>query len=973
MSGEDLMSGFDLRLMSWGDGSEVPTSEKNLVVVGTDNDDLLHIRIFDAAGNRIKDTDETQLPDRAGAVASLKQQLPGLLPPHVLTVAENEQVIAEVTSIVGQTLMSDSSPGTETWIDHVATEFDRAWHEGQRPQIEDFLAKARGDGQRLFAELLRIELQRRKRLGQSPTAAEYEHRFSDHSDAVRAAFQSEGLPIGPADGPPATVTRRPGETAEDDHGATLTYSYRKPDGRVESLVGAEGRAKLRRTFPIGSILQGRYVIESELGHGGMGLVYRGRDQRLGDRPVAIKVILPDERRGTIGEANARAAFEEEARLGANLVHPAIATVYDFDLHEDVPFTVFEYIPGETLGSLLRRRGRLPLDEVRLIIGPLAQALDFAHSRYIVHRDLKPENIRATEQGQFKVLDLGLAREFLRESDWSGFTGTPAYASPEQAAGLPCDGRTDQYSLALIAFELLTGRRPFESQSVGELLDMHRNREPVRPQSLRADLPEPVCEALLQALARDPNQRFRTCEHFALALGCQLLSATASPPQVLAVAQLHYLTGRWRSSLLDNQDDRDHVTRLFQWPLPRYRAGANGRFIVLTPDSIWAAYRDEIRRWPLESLVRMRSWGKDLHLRFRGGKRRLRQSFHFFSRQECQQWSERIKQLCESLKAASRNDAAGRALEIRVEPVVLLQQQPDARYQSLGLVAARHSSRAAVEFLLQIQGAMLGADAVVSISQETLPGPDLSIQRVRGTAIRFVDDEGRMEFRSQQFASLVLKLMGRMLGLILGFLGLEAFIVVRVIASSHRGLPAELSAELSGHLGTALGYLFALALWPLFIVVLTRRLLWPQLLRPAALAVLALAVRPIAIALGQALLLFRTRLSDNPYIFYAIFLYGLYALIPVRVMCLVMKRAWPAYANFRRLMGSSPRTVPVNRTAISLPAMAVSLLFGIALLGFYLSGGQDPVARFIILEKQVSKQQAQTKALERRFEGLYGAK
>lgn len=95
--------GFDLRLMSWGDGSGAPTSGKNLVVVGTDNNGLLHIRIFDAAGNRIKDTDETQLPAQAAAIATLKQQLPGLLPPHVLTDAEKVQVIAEATSIVGQT------------------------------------------------------------------------------------------------------------------------------------------------------------------------------------------------------------------------------------------------------------------------------------------------------------------------------------------------------------------------------------------------------------------------------------------------------------------------------------------------------------------------------------------------------------------------------------------------------------------------------------------------------------------------------------------------------------------------------------------------------------------------------------------------------------------------------------------------------------------------------------------------------
>ena len=103
---------------------------------------------------------------------------------------------------------------------------------------------------------------------------------------------------------------------------------------------------------------------------------------------------------------------------------------------------------------------------------------------MVHRDLKPENIRATEQGLFKVLDLGLAREFGRDVEWSGFAGTPAYASPEQASDLPCDGRADQYSLALVAFELLTGRRLFRARDPYDLLAMHRGAEPV---ALTSDL------------------------------------------------------------------------------------------------------------------------------------------------------------------------------------------------------------------------------------------------------------------------------------------------------------------------------------------------------------------------------------------------------------------------------------------------------------------------------------------------------
>ena len=220
--------------------------------------------------------------------------------------------------------------------------------------------------------------------------------------------------------------------------------------------------------------------------------------------------------------------QKEARLGANLTHPAIATVYDYGFHDDMPFTVFEYLHGQTLGELRRSRGRLPLEEVRLIIGPLAQALDFAHGRHVVHRDLKPENIRATEQGLFKILDLGLAKEFRRDVDWSGFAGTPAYAAPEQAAGKACDGRTDQYALALIAFELLAGRRLFECRDPHELLAMHRETQPTGLATDLADAPEAVRLALARALSEDPNARFATCGDFAVALGCQLLSA--APPR-----------------------------------------------------------------------------------------------------------------------------------------------------------------------------------------------------------------------------------------------------------------------------------------------------------------------------------------------------------------------------------------------------------------------------------------------------------
>src|SRR5262249_9762188 len=154
------------------------------------------------------------------------------------------------------------------------------------------------------------------------------------------------------------------------------------------------------------ILLNRYGLESLLGQGGMGQVYLARDAVL-QRPVAVKLIRPLDPRlrdRSLHETSLRDAFIGEARIGANLTHPAIATVFDSGFQEGEPFIVFEYIAGETLRDVIRQRGRLPLEEVRLILGPLAQALDFAHSHHVVHRDLKPDNIRATTQGYFKILD-----------------------------------------------------------------------------------------------------------------------------------------------------------------------------------------------------------------------------------------------------------------------------------------------------------------------------------------------------------------------------------------------------------------------------------------------------------------------------------------------------------------------------------------------------------------------------------------
>jgi serine/threonine protein kinase/tetratricopeptide (TPR) repeat protein len=505
--------------------------------------------------------------------------------------------------------MGDRPPGTQTWIDALASPFDRAWWSGLRPRIEEYLAGVEKSRRPLLlGELLRVELEYRRKAGEAPALEEYQRRFAGYPEVVQAAFaapETVSFRRSPtADPIPSGQRVAAQDTGEADEEATLSYSVLKEDGQIEPLLAPEHHHVLEATFRPRVLVQDRYRIEQELGRGGMGRVYLARDTRL-DRPVAIKVSLLLGRDRIMNREHIeelRQSFAEEARLGANLTHPAIATVYDYGFHDNKPFTVFEYLHGQTLGELRSTRGRLTLEEMRLIIGPLAQALDFAHGRHVVHRDLKPENIRSTEQGLFKILDLGLAKEFLRDVDWSGFAGTPAYAAPEQAGGKACDGRTDQYALALIAFELLAGRRLFESRDRRVLLELHRDAPPTGIDEFLPDVPAVIHQALARALSKDPNDRFATCSDFAVALGCQLLRTPEPVPEILMEADVERMAvGRfgWRLSLGYGAgvELNPILERAKRWLLRR----SNSVRLVLTRDRLWAFYRTEIQDWSFEQI------------------------------------------------------------------------------------------------------------------------------------------------------------------------------------------------------------------------------------------------------------------------------------------------------------------------------------------------------------------------------------
>ncbi len=268
---------------------------------------------------------------------------------------------------------------------------------------------------------------------------------------------------------------------------------------------------------------GRFQIEAEIGHGGMGVVYRALDPTLGRR-VAIKLIAPH----LAEDEQALARFRREAAAAAGLRHPGIATVYEFGEHEGAPFIVFEWIEGRTLKAVLAEEGPLPLERILAIFDQLSLALGHAHSRGVVHRDIKPANVIVSPDGRATIVDFGLA--WLASAPGlttvGTFFGTPAYMSPEQIQGLTLDGRSDLYSLAILLYEMLAGRPPFDAPSTPALIHEQVYVSPPPIARFRRDLPPPIGRALKRALSKEAGRRFPTAEEFAQALHGQ----AANPPQ-----------------------------------------------------------------------------------------------------------------------------------------------------------------------------------------------------------------------------------------------------------------------------------------------------------------------------------------------------------------------------------------------------------------------------------------------------------
>jgi len=275
---------------------------------------------------------------------------------------------------------------------------------------------------------------------------------------------------------------------------------------------------------IGSVLGGRYRLLELLGQGGMATIYRARDGQL-ERDVAVKVLRPEYGH----DPDFFARFRQEAQSAASLNHPGVVAVYDYGTDAVGPFIVMELVDGEDLASIIRRSGALPPRQAARLTAQAARAISAAHERGFVHRDIKPGNVLVTREGRVKVADFGIARAIAEAAlTLPGTTlGSVHYFSPEQARGEPTTPASDIYSLGIVLYELLTGRRPWEGDSAAAVATARLTGPVPSPSAVRAGIP-PVLEAIARkAMALDPDGRFASAAAMADALERYQAEASAA--------------------------------------------------------------------------------------------------------------------------------------------------------------------------------------------------------------------------------------------------------------------------------------------------------------------------------------------------------------------------------------------------------------------------------------------------------------
>ena len=289
-------------------------------------------------------------------------------------------------------------------------------------------------------------------------------------------------------------------------GTPLAASQITPGSKLMPPPATKTLEAPREDLTTGSIFAGRYQVIEELGRGGMGRVFRALDRKLNEE-VAIKVIKPE----IASDKETIKRFHNELRLARKIAHRNVGKMYELMEHGGTRFITMEYVPGQDLRGLIRQTGRLTAGKAVSIARQVCEGLDEAHRLGVVHRDLKPSNIMIDREGNARIMDFGIARSLAGKSTTGAgtFIGTPEYMSPEQVEGKDVDNRSDIYSLGVILYEMVAGRRPFDGETALAIAHKHRYEAPEDPRTADPQIPEKLAKVILRCLEKDKAARYES--------------------------------------------------------------------------------------------------------------------------------------------------------------------------------------------------------------------------------------------------------------------------------------------------------------------------------------------------------------------------------------------------------------------------------------------------------------------------------